>query len=967
MKKIFIIVLLIVFAQIVLGQNIQKGKIAGTIVDSETGNPIIGANIYLENTSLGSASDVEGRYLILNVPSGEFVLVVSVVGYAETKVNHLEVNAKQTTKLNLTIKPEIMTSKVVVIEAKAIENTEAALLKFRQKSVSVSDAVSAEAMSRAGSSTAADAMKQVTGASVVDGKYVYVRGLGDRYTSTQLNGAELPSTDPYRRSGSIDLIPSSLVDNITTTKSFTPDKPGNFSGGTVDIKTKDFPDRLSFSAGISSSFNTQTSYNDNGVIGNTGSSTDWLGFDDGARDLPEIVKNYNSDDPLDTRIEMTRAFSRELGPSYNNTFPMNRALSLSFGNQISLFGRTLGFLASASYRRDYSSFNGGIQRRWNQGMEQATALTNVYDLKDTQSKDEILWGGLLKASYRLSPNHIFSMNGMYNQNGENKSRFLEGKYPYDLDENKIFQTSVLSYNERTLKSAQLEGDHNFPALFNVKISWKASLGSTHQNEPDLRYFTNYYQWIDGEKDYGIKGNTPPKRYYRNLNEERSNFTLDIELPFKQWYGRSANIKIGGLSAQKNRDYCERLFDFVQEPFFKYNGNPNDLLSPDNIGLLDSNLVTIRGVEYVSYVYGVLVQESTLPAANYNAAQDVSAAYAMFDLPLIGSLRFIGGARLETTDMWMHTQDDKLNLNQGEIRTKDILPSVNFIYSITDNMNLRAAYSKTLAKPTFREIGPFPTYDFIGEKMYIGNQNLERTLIENFDLRWEWFSRPGEIYALSAFYKDFTNPIERVINVDEENTWKNVDAAHAFGLEFEIRKNLDILSEDIKYYLSSVNIPLISPSLDILMDNLKYFLLGANLSLISSSVDISEDELFLLRIERPDAPDTRQFQGQSPYLLNLNLTYDNPQIGIMSNLYYNVFGERLYKVSYAKTPDVYEQPVGMLNFSFGWKFTNHMNFKFSAKNILDPYYKKTQEFKGREYIYSQYKRGRSFSIGIGYQL
>lgn len=940
-----------------------KGKITGIVIDAENGNPIIGANIYLENTSLGSASDVEGRYLILNVPSGEYVLVVSVVGYAETKVNHLEVNAGQTTKLNLSIKPEIMTSEVVVIEAKAIENTEAALLKFRQKSVSVSDAVSAEAISRAGSSTAADAMKQVTGASVVDGKYVYVRGLGDRYTSTQLNGAEIPSTDPYKRSGSIDLIPSNLVDNITTTKSFTPDKPGNFSGGTVDIKTKDFPDRLSFSAGISSSFNTQTSYNDNGVIGNTGSGTDWLGFDDGARDLPEIVKNYSGDEPdLDTRIEMTRAFNRELGPSHI-TFPMNRALSLSFGNQISLFGRTLGFLASASYRRDYSSFNGGIHRRWNQGTE--LVMANVYDLKDTMSKDEVLWGGLLKASYRISPNHIFSMNGMYNQNGENKSRFLEGKYPYDLDENKIFQTSVLSYNERTLKSAQLEGDHNFPVLFNAKISWKASLGSTQQNEPDLRYFTSFYEQIDGENHYGIKGNTPPRRYYRNLNEERSNFTLDIELPFKQWSGRSANIKIGGLLAQKNRDYCERLFEFVQEPVFKYNGNPNDLLSPDNIGVIDSNIVTIRGIEYITYEYGVLVQETMLPANNYDAVQNISAAYAMLDLPLIGSLRFIGGARLETTDMWMHTKDDKLN--NGEIKTEDILPSVNFIYSINNNMNIRAAYSKTLARPSFREIGPFATFDFIGGDIYIGNQNLERTLIENIDLRWEWFSQPGEIYAVSAFYKDFSNPIEKVFDTFGQNTWQNVDRARAVGLEFEVRKNLDILGEDLKYYLSVVNIPLISPSLDILMDNLKYFLLGANLSLISSSVDISDEELSLIRDFRPDAPDIRQFQGQSPYLLNLNLTYDNPQIGIMSNLYYNVFGERLDKVSYAATPDVYEQPVGLLNFSFGWKFTNHLNFKVSAKNILDPYYKKTQEFKGKEYIYSQYKRGRSFSIGIGYQL
>jgi TonB-dependent receptor len=266
------------------------------------------------------------------------------------------------------------------------------------------------------------------------------------------------------------------------------------------------------------------------------------------------------------------------------------------------------------------------------------------------------------------------------------------------------------------------------------------------------------------------------------------------------------------------------------------------------------------------------------------------------------------------------------------------------------MNVRAAYTKTLARPTFREISTFESYDFNGGNKFVGNPDLKRTLIDNVDLRWEWFSRPGEIYALSAFYKEFQNPIELTIKGDESSdatniafTWKNVTAAKVTGVEFELRKSLDIIT------------PV-----------LKDFKFGSNISIIHSTVDIDTSEFDDIQDKRLDASSTRPFQGQSPYLINLSLNYDNIQSGISASLYYNIFGERLSIVSLSGTPDVYEQPYGLLNASFSMPVWNQFSLRIRANNILDSEEKKSQEFRGKEYIYRLFKRGRSFSFGISYK-
>ncbi len=931
--------------------NAQKttGVISGIIVDAESGYPLIGANAFVKGTTLGSSSDLDGKYRISPVEQGLHTIMISYMGYQTKEITDVQVIAGQTTKIDISLSYQVLQGQEIVVTAKAVKNTEAALLKDRQKAVAVSDAISSEAISQAGAGNAADAMKQVTGASVIGGKHIYIRGLGDRYTSTQLNGVEMPSTDPYKRSASVDLIPTNMVDNIVTLKSFTPDKPGNFSGGTVDIKTRDFPDELDLQFSTSFSYNPSVNLNNDGPILYEGGDSDWLGYDDGLREIPEELQSGDASIPqklggtsdLNEALQAeyyTRLFNNIMEPEAY-TPPMNQSYSLSLGNQFNVLNRPFGFLASLSYSNGYSSYDSGNLNRWFLSSNASGDLQNIFRLNDTRTSHDVLWGVLFKGSYKITPSHVISLNAMRNQNGESLARVLYGDYSYDYDQD-LYKTSVLAYTERTIESLQLNGEHVFTGFNNSKLEWRASTGGTRQEEPDIRFFISA---ITPDGVPLMRGIRPPQRYYRELEETRDEFALDFSLPFDQWSGKKATLKLGGLYAQKHRDYEERVFEFRQQPNFDFNGSANDLFSSDNMGIVDTTYITLFGQTYTSYDMGLIAREIYIPSGTSYGDQDISAAYLMLDIPLNGKLRFIGGGRYETTDMYSETNDE--TEDPGELTTKDFLPSANFVYSLRENMNLRAAYTRTLARPTIREMTPYESFEFWGGEIYKGNAGLERTLIDNIDLRWEWFMNPGEIFAVSAFYKDFYKPIEIVIlNENRQTEWQNVDGAISYGIELEGRKALEFIS-----------------------NKLRGFSVGANVSLVKSEVGIGDYEWFEIQAANPDAERNRPFQGQSPYLFNLSISYDNIDKGISSSLYYNTFGERLRAVGLTGTPDVYEQPFHLLNYSLSWKFMKHLSMKFAVKNILNADIKWIQNHYNQEYLYMLHKTGTSYSIGFKYSL
>lgn len=372
----------------------QTGTISGVVIDAESGDPLVAVNVVIDGTLRGTATDLEGRFRIADIPAGTVSVTFSYVSYQQLQVTGVDVKPGSVSTLQVTLRPEAIGLEEVVVEARALSNTNASLLRQRQKALAVSDAISAESISKSGSSDAAAAMSKVTGASVLGGKYVYIRGLGERYSSTHLNGAELPSADPDRRAFQFDMLPAGMLDNIVTLKTFTPDKPGNFSGGLVDVATKDFPERLSLSFSTSASYNTETTYNEAFVL-YTGAKTDWLGRDDGTRSVPPALADPNVAVPTEIQARrsaeqaeildrLSRAFAPEMEPTAAEA-PVNRSASLAVGNQISLFGKPFGFSASLSYNQSYGFYGAGDVGRWQlvgATVQNADGLTPIRQFSD---------------------------------------------------------------------------------------------------------------------------------------------------------------------------------------------------------------------------------------------------------------------------------------------------------------------------------------------------------------------------------------------------------------------------------------------------------------------------------------------------------------------------------------------------------------------------------------------------------
>ena len=969
----------------------QTGTLAGVIVDGENGETLIGATAVIAGTTTGDATDLNGKYEFVAEP-GTYTLVFSYVGFTSVTVEDVVVSEGQITRLEIELFTEALSYGEVYVTASVIKGSEVGLLRERAKAVAVSDAISAETISRSGSGDAAAAMAKVTGASVVGGRYVYIRGLGDRYASTTLNGSTLPSADPDRKAFQLDLFPSALLDNIVTLKTFSPDKPGDFSGGLVDVSTKAFPESFTLQVTASMTYDDQASRIDN-FLTYAGSDTDWLGFDDGSRALPDIYESKHPTEQLpresdlrdirrgttnlirtsraDSLNTFSRAFNNVMSPSYAST-PVNHSFSAAAGGRLTLFGRPLGLTGSLTYGRSYSYYDDGVFSQWRLIGGDVTSTENLFSttyfgpdpdldiitkadpkevgsFKNIQGSNEATWGGSGSIAFQPSDNHEIVFTALRTQSGVSQSTLLSGFR--DQTGSATFVTRALDYEERALQSFQLRGEHGFAP---IQIAWKASLARNSQEEPDLRFFSSTRnirestRGIDTTYSLGGGNAPPPQRYFRNLNETSQGAILDITIPFRQWVGLGARVKFGGRYDGSGREFRQRRFEYHEGrevDYRDFEGDPEQYFSEENIGVLD----TLNVGDIVAYNAGLYLQENSPSRANYDASRDILAGYLMVELPLTRRLKIAGGARVETTELLTESFDQYLpdSLKTGLLNVTDWLPSINVIYAITEGMNLRVAATRTLARPTYRELAPFQSFNFVGGDIQEGNPLLNRTLITNFDVRWEFFGRASEILAISGFYKLFDDPIERVLrNVGEGRfvSFQNVDHARVIGLELEARKRLDTWT----------TIPVV-----------KNLSLGGNFSLVRSEVDIPNEEMFIIRASDPHASTTRSLEGQSPFLLNLSTSYENYNLGTVIGIYYTVFGDRLLSVTEGATPDVFEKARGDLDVTISQDLPARLRLKFTAKNLLGAEMRQIQTFKGRIYDYRSYSRSRTIGLGISY--
>ncbi len=948
----------------------QKGLINGKIVDKQTGETLIGAAIVAQQNGeqiTGTTTDFDGVYS-LDIEAGTYDLVISYVSYSKQTITGFEVKAGGSNVLDIALETESQQLQEVVVTATVVKNTDAALITLQRKAFAIQDGVSSQQISRTGSSNAADAMRQSTGAVVEGGRFIVMRGLGDRYSLSQMNGITLPSTDPYRNSTSLDLIPAQMIDNIVTIKTFTPDLPGNFSGGLVNINTKTFPDKFNLFFSVGTEYNTQASLIDNfNGHPNTG-DTDWLGFDDGSRDQPsflldpkvrEQISNFidaRNPDPSFNSLRTifqgaARGLSNQFVPEQRNA-PLNTSLNFSVGNKFKVFGKDLGFTLGANYSSNFNYYDGGVTAIYFNNTSPQLAEYQILD-NDSKSTQNPQLGILFNAAYKLSDNHAINANIVFNNDAEIIGRTQNGTSLGRIsDSSAEFNTNSLEFVQRQFTTYQLGGTHVFPGLNNTELEWVVNTTNSFQKEPDLRYFAYTTTGQGDAKEFFINQSEVrfPSHFFRELNDDMSQAKLDISIPFltKGNPGSSNRIKLGGLYSTMDRDFTEYFYEILNtglpadRSFTVYDGDFAAAFDYSNFGIID----TLRNTngDITRYQNGYYYLDRTTSNSFYTGSQDILAAYLMTILNITPKLKTIFGVRMESTNL--NVKSGNANLPEGNIDQTDLLYSVNAIYALSEKSNIRVAASRTLARPNMRELAPFLQFDLKDGTFNIGNPELRRTLIENYDIRYELYPRSGELLAVSAFYKNFDEPIIRAFNPRAsvpELSFINVDEATVYGLEVEFRKALDF----------------ISPALN-------NFYFSSNLALIESTYDIPANEIENSKNIDPDYDQTtRPFQGQAPFIINLILSYINPDKGWESSLAFNVTGERLYSIALFATPDLYEQPFPLLNFKLTKRFADHYQIGFTARNLLNPINKKTQTFRGEEYIAESYKIGTGLGLSLSY--
>ncbi|MDO8541803.1 MAG: TonB-dependent receptor [Opitutaceae bacterium] len=949
------------------------GVITGKAINAANGAAVAGATIRVVGLADSVTSDLNGAYRIPGVPAGTLSVTITKEGFQPLTISSVALGGGETEVVEVPLAPasDVLRMEAFSISADTVANSDIGLLSARQKAVAVSDAIGSEQLSRLAVGNAAEAMSKMTGASLVDGRYAVIRGLGDRYTNTQMNGFTLPSADPDRRAVQLDQFPSELIDSITTTKSFTPDQPGAFSGGSVNLKTKSFPEQSFATLSIGTACNSNVT--GGSILTVPGGGRDGLGRDDGTRALSSAVPNPMPSN-LTTTTAQLAARMGDFGPAqqldaiskgfHNSPFfprPARAAADFGFnaaiGDTHRLRGdQVFGYVASLTYSRTSDHFTNGITGRYSQGSVNPADprfvdlsrvfTTNVDEYKFapflrvnpnvpggppafgvTRSAQNVDWGAYVQLAWRPSLNHEITTTVFHNQSAQDQVKRGVGEAVRSDSGGEFRENYDLLYTERGMTSVQLAGRTNLPAWNDAKVEWRAAVSRSTQDQPDYRSLE--FKWSFILQDWDPSG-LNNYRYFRGLEERATDVGLDFTRSYELAGGRELTLKAGGARFESDRTNRERAF-VIQSPFTRTRAGIENFPGAIGITAETANAVT----------FGTVMREISANL-NYNGEQVFGAGYAMGDLRLNEQWRLIGGVRFERTEMLTTSlPGSTLSVRAGEIRQTDPLPSLGVVWSPWRRHNLRFSYGRTLARPTFRELADVVNYEPFTDEFIGGNPELELTVIDNLDLRWEWFPRRSEVIAASLFHKQLDRPIERVF-AQGRIFPHNVEEGVAYGVEFEARRRLDA-------FLPALN-------------NVS---VGFNASWIRSEVTIPAAELALIRAVYPNASDKRALFGQSPFIVNVDATYELPRWGSVFTTAFSESGRRLDLVASGALPDVYEQPAPGLDFIWAQRISDRWRLKFTARNLLDSARKKSLQYGGVTHLYERFQTGRKFSLSLSY--
>jgi outer membrane receptor protein involved in Fe transport len=876
--------------------------------------------VQLVGTTQGTQSGVDGRYTVLAVSAGTVSILVRRIGYTPKTVTGLAIAAGASIEQNVSLATASVSLQAVTVSAAKERGTVSEALSGQQNAQGVVNSVTSEQIAKSPDANAAQAVQRVSGVTVQDGKYVFVRGLGERYTTASLNGARVPSPEPEKRVVPLDLFPSGLLQNITTIKTFTPDQQGDFSGALIDIRTKEFPARRSWSANIGSGYEQ----------GATGSSILRAGAAGGenfgtvgtARALPSLLRqvgnfqNYNLSQG-DKNL-LINQFRNSWTPAAATGSPLiNGSLSVG-GNDPILLGHRLGYLFSGTYSNSSDVRTEQVRAQADRGPVLGQTL-EIDKFSGSTAQRSVLWGGLTNLSTQIGQYSRVAFNGIYNRSADNTARVESGVFSSDQTTAKITRQV---YVERAIRSAQLTGDHQWG---DHHIEWYGTLSGVRRYEPDRSEFvqilendtptsTPVYRWFNG-------GNGGAVRTFSELNENsregNAKYTFSFGAP-----GNQSLLRVGGLYRSTDRDADSRAFSISGR------GLSNEVRALPAELLFDGRLTTgsSGGLDI-----GALSQGGA-----YTAADRLSAGFAMFDIPLRSSIRVIGGARYE---------QDRLSVNATStlgtpVVTKknwsDVLPSLAVNWKLSERQQVRFSGSQTLARPEYRELSPIISRDVVGGDDIAGNPDLKRSNITNGDLRWEFYQNPGEIISVGVFAKHFENPIERAYRASSsarQIVYVNANSANNYGVELELRKSLEMLGRGFT--------------------NLSVF---TNATVMQSRVQLDSTN------GTSQTNKNRRMVGQAPYVVNGGLTYTTTDGNTSATVLYNRVGERIDAAGESPLPDVIQKPRNVMDISLRWGFARSASLRADLRNVFDAPYQTVQGTVVRE----SYLTGRTLTVGIRLQ-
>lgn len=879
----------------------RPGRLVGRIIEEATGAPIAGAQVGVAAGGAAVTSAIDGRYLLLNVPAGPVAVAVRAIGYAPKTVSGVVVPAGGAATLDITMTPQTIQVGEITVAVEVERGSVNAALEEQRNSNNVINTVTAEQISRTPDSDAAQAVQRVSGVTVQDGRYVFVRGLGERYTTTSLNGSRIPSPEPERKVVPLDLFPSYLLASITTTKTYTPDEPGDYSGARVDLRTREFPARRTFALAMSSGFNSAATGRHLAMAPTVG--REWLGTAGSARSLPALAAGALSNLTLPEAQAIIGSFRNSWSPHFGDGVPSG-GFSISLGGEDPVLGQPIGYVGSFSY--SYATeVRAGEERAVATPGATPGSTVPINPYRGTTATQGVLWGGLVNLTLRLGATSKLAFNNTFSRSADNAGTLMRG---FNEEFNRDFEITRLGFVERSVRSNQLSGQH----LLGTRhfVDWSVTSAGVRRAEPDR-----------SDLIYDLSGSAPQwfgtgrsgVRTFTELDESSLELAASWRIELGEF--RRSAVKVGLLRRTASRDTDARSFQIT------------------NLNLSDAER-TAPPEAIFSRPADLFLQPDVL-VGRYTADDAVTAGFAMLEVPLSSRLRLVGGARIERWALDLTTYFLALNRDSSLARRNtDVLPSLALTWQFRNDHNLRLSATQTLSRPEYREIAFTTTRDIAGGVDQQGNDRLQRALVRNFDLRWEWYPRRGEVVSVALFGKSFTDPIERVLiqsATTVTTTWVNAEHANNYGVELEFRRQLGLIARALAPFALSLNATIMRS--DVRVDT----------SLVNTNAK-------------------RAMVGQAPYVINAGLSYSSAGGGFSATALFNVVGRRISEAAVRGQPDAIEQPRHILDLAVRAGLSSTLSVKLDLKNLLDEPYRVTQGQVTRH----RYTVGRGYALGLSWQ-